>query len=72
MKKFKRNNCKFCGGKPQIKHFRTPFGWRYYVFCRNCYCGYAWHDKTKEVAKANAVKHYNNRPRKFKEGILEW
>lgn len=72
MKIFRRKNCKFCGRKPQMKHFRTRWGWRYYVYCKNCYCGHAWHDRLKEVAKATAVELYNNHPRKFRDGILEW
>ena len=70
---FKRNKCKICGGKPQMKHFRTPYGWRYYVFCRKCYSGATWGDKEKQEAKLTAVQFWNNaRPRKFRADVLDW
>ena len=73
MMKFKRNKCKICGGKAQIKHFRNPYGWRYYVFCRKCYSGATWHSSSKEEAKETAVQFWNNaRPRKSRAGILDW
>lgn len=70
---FRRNLCKTCGGKAQIKHFRNRYGWRYYVFCRKCYCGFVWSGDSKDEAKSTAVKMWNKyRPRKFRAGVIDW
>lgn len=70
---FRRNKCKLCGGKAFIKFFRTRYGWKCYVFCRKCYCGFIGFGNAKEEAKAHIAERWNKcRPRRFKSGVLDW